>query len=70
MQAQYDAILAEPASYGITGSVNATNRGLDELRVEIEAIDKKIESLLNRTSVAGMTVRWPNYRHWPVGGGL
>ena len=67
LQEQYDKILAEPASYGITGSVNATNHGLEELRREIVAIDNKISALLQRTKVAGMTVRWPDYHHWPIG---
>ena len=68
LQEQYDQLIAEPASYGITGSVNATNRGLEEIRQEIAAIDAKIANLLTRTTVAGMTVKWPNYNHWPEGG--
>lgn len=70
LQEQYDQLIAEPVSYGITGSVNATNRGLEEIRKEIVAIDAKISALLSRTKVAGMTVKWPDYRHWPEGAGL
>ena len=70
LQEQYDRMVAEPASYGITGSVNATNRGLEELRRELTAVDAKISALLQRTKVAGMTVKWPDYRHWPIGGDL
>lgn len=68
LQEQYDALIAEPASYGITGSVSATNRGLNELRSELVAIDAKINALLSKTSVAGMCVKYPDYRHIPVGG--
>ena len=67
LQAQYDQLISEPASYGITGSVNASNRGLAELRQELVAIDAKITALLSRTTIAGMSVKWPNYRHWPEG---
>lgn len=70
LQEQYEHILAEPASYGITGSVNATNHGLEEIRKEIVAIDNKLAALIQRTKVAGMTVRWPDYHHWPIGGNL
>lgn len=68
LQEQYDALVAEPASYGITGSVNATNRGLDEIRTEIVAIDAKINGLLSRSSVAGMSIKYPDYRYNPLGG--
>ena len=70
LQREYDELLAQPVSYGITGSVNAVNHGLKELREEIALIDDKIASMFDRTSVAGMSVRWPNYRHMPVGGGI
>lgn len=70
LQKQYDQLISEPASYGITGSVNASNRGLEEIRQEIVAVDAKIASLLSRTRIAGMTVKWPDYRHWPEGAGL
>lgn len=68
IQEQYDAVVAEPASYGITGSVNATNRSPEELRKELVAIDEKLNALLNRGGVAGMTTKWPDYRHSPLGG--
>jgi len=68
LQEQYDNLIAEPASYGITGSVSATNRTLKEIRDEIVAIDDKITSLLSSNSVAGMSVKWPDYRHSPLGG--
>lgn len=66
LQAQYDELLSQPVSYGITGSVNATNRSLKELREEISVIDDRLSGLIEPTKVAGMSVRWPNYRHWPV----
>lgn len=68
VQEEYDRLLSEPASYGITGSVSATNRGLKELRDEIVAIDDKIHALLSRNSVAGLNVKYPDYRHSPFGG--
>ncbi len=68
VQEEYDRLIAEPASFGITGSVNATNRGLKELRDELVAIDDKINALLTRNSVAGMSVKYPDYRHSPFGG--
>lgn len=70
LQEQYDRMVAEPAAYGITGSVNATNRRLDELRSEIVSIDSRLEALIQRTKIAGMTVKWPDYRHWPIGGDI
>lgn len=68
IQAEYDRLIAVPASYGITGSVSATNRGLRELRAELVAIDAKIAGLVSRTTVAGLSPRWPDYRHDPFGG--
>lgn len=68
LQEQYDQLIAEPASYGITGSVNATNRGLKEIRDEIAVIDDKIASLIEAGNVAGMHVKYPDYRHSPFGG--
>ena len=55
-------------SYGITGSVSATNRGLKELRDEIATIDDKIASLIERGTVAGLHVKYPDYRLSPFGG--
>lgn len=68
IQREYDRLVAEPASYGITGSVNATNRGLKELREELAALDDKIASLISARGPAGMTVKWPDYRYSPFGG--
>lgn len=68
LQEEYDHLIAEPASYGITGSVSATNRGLKEIRDEIAVIDDKIASLLERGNVAGMHVKYPDYRYSPFGG--
>lgn len=68
IQDEYDKLVAEPASYGITGSVNATNRGLKELRDELVAIDDKLNALLTRNSVAGLCPKWPDYRISPFGG--
>lgn len=65
---EYDRLVAEPASFGITGSVNVTNRGLKELRDELVIIDDKINALLTKNSVAGMSVKYPDYRHSPFGG--
>ena len=68
LQEAYDALVAEPASYGITGSVNATNQKLSDLRAEIAALDNKIAALVNpRTGVAGMSIALPDYRHYPEG---
>ena len=66
LQAEYDRLISEPLSYGITGSVKARNRSLEELRTEISVIDDRLSGLIEPTKVAGMSVRWPNYRHWPV----
>lgn len=68
IQEEYDALLSEPASYGITGSVSATNRSLKDLRDELTAIDVKISSLIKSEPVAGMCVKYPDYRHSPFGG--
>ena len=68
LQEEYDHLIAEPASYGITGSVNATNRGLKEIREEIAVIDDKIASLIESGSVAGLHVKYPDYRYSPFGG--
>lgn len=68
LQASYDALINEPAAYGITGSVNATNQKLADLRLELAALDNRIAALINgRTSVAGMSISLPDYRHWPEG---
>jgi len=69
IQAEYDRLLAEPASYGITGSVSATNQKLSDLRAEITALDAKLATLLQSGGhVAGMVIALPDYRHWPGDG--
>lgn len=64
LQEAYDALVGEPQSYGITGSVSATNVKMTELRREISAIDDKIAALVGRGGVAGMEIRIPDY-HCP-----
>lgn len=60
---QYDQILAEPESYGITGSVSATNRKLEDLRKEIASIDDKITTLCGGSGgLPGISIRIPDYR--------
>lgn len=68
IQEAYDALLAEPESYGINGAVNVSNRSLKDLRDELVAIDDKLNALLTDNQVAGMTIKWPDYRHSPFGG--
>lgn len=68
LQEAYDQLILEPASYGITGSVSATNRSLTDIRTELVAIDKKISALITNNSVAGMSISYPDYRHSPFGG--
>ena len=69
IQAEYDRLLAEPVSFGITGSVNATNQNLSDLRAEITALDAKLATLLQSGGhVAGMVIALPDYRHWPGDG--
>ena len=59
----YDDLICEPASFGITGSVNATNRRLDELRTEISVLDEQIKAMLARAGgLAGMEICVPSYR--------
>lgn len=59
----YDDLICEPASYGITGSVSATNRRLDELRTEISVLDEQIKSMLARVGgLAGLDICVPSYR--------
>lgn len=69
IQEEYDRMVAEPASYGITGSVSATNRNLKDLREELVAIDEKLNSLVaGGGAIPGMSVKWPDYRYSPFGG--
>lgn len=59
-QTAYDALIAEPQSYGITGSVSATNQRLADLRAEISALDAQIAACCNGGK--GMSFNLPNYR--------
>ena len=61
IQAQYDAILKEPQSYSVSGSVSATNRSLKELREELAAVDAEIAQHLGMSGPGGMRRRWPRY---------
>jgi len=59
----YDDLICEPAAYGITGSVSATNRRLDELRNEISVLDEQIKAMLARNGgLAGLEICVPSYR--------
>ena len=58
LQAAYDAAMAQPASYSISGSVSATNRKLETLRKEIDAIDAKIAMA---SGGDGIQRSYPNY---------
>lgn len=63
LQAEYDRLIAEPLSYGVTGSVKARNRSLEELRKEISVIDDKIKTMLARIGgLAGIEICVPSYR--------
>ena len=61
VQKAYDDLIGQPSSYGITGSVNATNQRLVDLRAELVAIDEQIASIAGRNP-AGMSIRLPDYR--------
>ena len=47
----YDALIAQPASYGITGSVSATNQRLEDIRKEIAVVDTQIRALMTRGGI-------------------
>lgn len=64
LQAQYDAILREPSSYSVSGSVSATNRSLKELREEIAAVDRQIAAYFGVVGPGGMSRRYPRYVRW------
>ena len=51
LSAAYDALIAQPASYGITGSVNATNQRLEDIRKEIAVVDTQIRALMTRGGI-------------------
>lgn len=56
-----DSLMSSPASYGITGSVNVTNRDADSVRAEIAEIDLQIKQLLVGGGT-GFSLSYPNYR--------
>ena len=60
LQAAYDELVSQPASYSISGSVSATNQKLSELRAEIDAIDAKIGAL---SGGGGIRREYPNYNN-------
>lgn len=63
LQKAYDDLVCEPASYGITGSVSATNRRLDELRTEISVLDEQIKAMIARIGgLPGISINVPSYR--------
>ena len=60
LQDEYDRLILEPESYTIQGSVSATNRKLETLRKEIEAINRQIAMA---SGGDGIQRSYPNYRH-------
>ena len=60
--ARYDALIKEPASYSVSGSVSATNQKLEELRKEIAAVEAQIASAMGLALPGGIVRRWPDYR--------
>lgn len=58
LQDAYDNLITEPESYSIQGSVSATNRKLESLRKEIEAIDRQIAVAMGGD---GIQRSYPNY---------
>ena len=63
LQRAYDDLMCEPASYGITGSVNAVNHKLKELRDEISVLDEQIKAMLARNGgLPGISINVPSYR--------
>lgn len=61
LEASADSLAAEPAAYGITGSVNVTNRDVDKIRAEIAEINLEIKQLLIGGG-SGFSTSYPNYR--------
>lgn len=57
---QCDALASAPASYGITGSVNVTNRTLAELKAELAQVDAQIARLLGGNP-NGLNLSYPDY---------
>ena len=60
LQDAYDNLITEPESYSIQGSVSATNRKLETLRKEIEAIDRQIAMARGGD---GIQRSYPNYNN-------
>ena len=60
LQDAYDALISEPASYSIQGSVSATNQRLADLRAEIADIDNQVSQLVG--GGGGIERSYPNYR--------
>ncbi len=58
LQAAYDALIAEPQSYSIQGSVSATNQKMSDIRSELAAIDSQIAALMGS---AGIRRSLPDY---------
>lgn len=61
LQAAYDAAMAEPASYSISGSVSATAQKLSDLRAELDAIDAQLTALLGGAGPGGLRRTYPTY---------
>ena len=61
LEAVAASLMSSPASYGITGSVNVTNRDADSVRAEIAEIDLQIKQLLVGGGT-GLSTSYPNYR--------
>lgn len=60
LQDEYDRLILEPESYTIQGSVSATNRKLETLRKEIEAINRQIAMA---SGGDGIQRSYPNYNN-------
>jgi len=61
LQRTYDAVMREPASYGISGSVNATNQRLADLRTEMASCDRQLRAVLG--GGFPLTISLPDYKH-------
>lgn len=61
LQAAFDDLASQPASYSISGSVTATNQKLADLRNEIAVINRAIESLILDSASDGIKRTFPNY---------
>jgi len=66
LQRTAEELASTPASYGITGSVNVTNRDPDQIRAEIAEIDQQLKTLLAGGN-SGISLSYPDYRiKWPL----